>query len=376
MAVTETTKLSSDPPPAQKQADSYTYEEVSVHHTADDCWVIHNGSVYDVTEFLEAHPGGPDIVLMSGGKDITKIMKDPHEHEHSDFAVSMLEDYKVGALNMSHGDSDIHESDAGLGVADPDFLDITKPLWLQMWNNTFEKDYYMQQVHIARHIKDGSPAPIFGGVLENLTMTPWYMVPLIWIPVSMYMYSLALPTFGPAAMLPLYLLGIFVWTLFEYSFHRFLFHIDYWLPNHPKALAIHFIAHGIHHFLPMDKLRLVMPPTLFTILIVPVLSFFFLLRLPESLIWAIASGAVSGYVGYDMVHYFLHHGRPPTEYLRMMKTYHLNHHYKNWDLGFGITTKFWDQVFGTELFDNKAEKERVAAELALAASRSDSKKAQ
>lgn len=37
-----------------------------------------------------------------------------------------------------------------------------------------------------------------------------------------------------------------------------------------------------------------------------------------------------------------------------MKTYHLNHHYKNWELGFGITTKFWDQMFGTELFSNAA----------------------
>jgi hypothetical protein len=34
----------------------------------------------------------------------------------------------------------------------------------------------ISQVHIARHIKDGSPAPIFGGPLELLTMTPWYVV--------------------------------------------------------------------------------------------------------------------------------------------------------------------------------------------------------
>eukprot|EP01134_Creolimax_fragrantissima_P004721 CFRG4721T1 len=339
----------------------FTAAQISEHHTADDCWVIHNDNVYDVTEFLESHPGGPDIVLMHGGKDITKVMTDPSEHEHSEFAVQMLEDYKVGKLD-SKKNSSPNEASTGLGVPDPSFLDITKPLFMQMWNNTFEKDYYMKQVHIARHIKDGKPAPIFSGALELLTLTPWYVVPLIWVPVSIYMYSIALPYWGHAAMIPLFVAGIGTWTFFEYSFHRFLFHVDAWLPDHPKAFAIHFIMHGIHHFLPMDRMRLVMPPALFTILVVPTVSFF-MAFLPEVLVWAVASGGVFGYVLYDMCHYFMHHGRPHWEYLREMKTYHLNHHYKDWDLGFGITTKFWDQVFGTELFDNKAEKERLKNEI-------------
>lgn len=29
---------------------------------------------------------------------------------------------------------------------DPNFLDITKPLFMQMWNNNFTKDYYLEQV--------------------------------------------------------------------------------------------------------------------------------------------------------------------------------------------------------------------------------------
>jgi 4-hydroxysphinganine ceramide fatty acyl 2-hydroxylase len=76
--------------------------------------------------------------------------------------------------------------------------------------------------------------------------------------------------------------------------------------------------------------------------------------IPVQLVCAVGAGAIFGYVCYDMCHYFLHHGKPPIEYLRELKTYHLNHHYKNWELGFGITTKFWDRVFGTELFNNPA----------------------
>ncbi len=44
----------------------------------------------------------------------------------------------------------------------------------------------------------------------------------------------------------------------------------------------------------------------------------------------------------------LHHTRLPS-YVRDMKKYHLAHHYKNFDLGFGVTSKIWDYVFNTVL---------------------------
>ena len=44
----------------------------------------------------------------------------------------------------------------------------------------------------------------------------------------------------------------------------------------------------------------------------------------------------------------LHHTRLPA-YMREMKKYHLAHHYKNFELGFGVTSKIWDYVFNTVL---------------------------
>lgn len=50
-------------------------EEVLKHTGPDDCWVVINGTVYDVTSFLAEHPGGQGIILNNTGKDATAIFQ-------------------------------------------------------------------------------------------------------------------------------------------------------------------------------------------------------------------------------------------------------------------------------------------------------------
>ena len=48
-------------------AKQYRLEEVAEHNTESDCWVIVHGKVYDVTAFLDEHPGGPEYLIDSSG---------------------------------------------------------------------------------------------------------------------------------------------------------------------------------------------------------------------------------------------------------------------------------------------------------------------
>ena len=46
----------------------YTLADLKAHATEASCWVLIHGKVYDVTPFLDEHPGGFDIILSSTGK--------------------------------------------------------------------------------------------------------------------------------------------------------------------------------------------------------------------------------------------------------------------------------------------------------------------
>lgn len=68
-------------------------EELSKHNTQDDCWIAVHGKVYNVTPYLDYHPGGVDEMMRSAGKDGTELFNEVHQYVN--FA-SMLKKCHVG----------------------------------------------------------------------------------------------------------------------------------------------------------------------------------------------------------------------------------------------------------------------------------------
>jgi salicylate hydroxylase len=71
-----------------------TRDEVGLHNTRDDCWVIISGKVYDITEWAPHHPGGAGIARMYAGKEATAEFGDYHSAE----AVAHMAHFCVGDL--------------------------------------------------------------------------------------------------------------------------------------------------------------------------------------------------------------------------------------------------------------------------------------
>jgi 4-hydroxysphinganine ceramide fatty acyl 2-hydroxylase len=316
---------------------TFTSAEVQSHNTAKSCYITLGPNVYDVTDFLDAHPGGGELILEYGGKDATEILKDEISHEHSDSAYEILEEYHIGFVGAATlrkttttviesvtetGDGPVYtttgmsraedlsiDTDYSQDFKTHKFLDLNKPLLMQLWNSNFSKEFYLEQIHRPRHYKGGESAPLFGNFLEPLSKTSWYVVPIIWLPPVAYGAMVGATGLGSSwAAACYFIFGVCLWTLIEYLMHRFLFHIDNWLPDNRVGLTLHFLLHGIHHYLPMDKYRLVMPPTLFVVLAAP---FWKLAHAVFCYNWyaavSVFCGGVFGYICYDLTHYFLHH---------------------------------------------------------------------
>lgn len=75
----------------------YTLEDIRVHNMSNDTWLIIHDKVYDITSFLEEHPGGEEVLLEQAGADATESFEDVG---HSTDAREMLTQYYIGELHM------------------------------------------------------------------------------------------------------------------------------------------------------------------------------------------------------------------------------------------------------------------------------------
>ncbi|KAG5508306.1 hypothetical protein JIQ42_08228 [Leishmania sp. Namibia] len=167
---------------------------------------------------------------------------------------------------------------------------------------------------------------------------------------AQYQHAVAVSAFHPLFVLALFLSGVGLWTLMEYAIHRIIFHFERILPeplfDNPLSKSLHLLLHGIHHIIPMDPDRLVFPPALFVVACTLIYNGFGCL-MTGSCLDIMTGGLVCGYVLYDEIHYLLHHRDPTNLYFKDLKKYHHAHHYVDDTRGFGISSKFWDIVFGT-----------------------------
>ncbi|XP_070505602.1 uncharacterized protein [Chironomus tepperi] len=298
--------------------------------------VEYEEELYDLKKFIHKHPGGINILQHKNHKNIDTIFKDTN---HSIAAEYLLKEYK---LNSDSNNKDSLEH----------LVDWNKPMIAQI--SKLDNSYYeWVNSPVDRHLK------LFeNDILELFTKTPWYLPLLFWTPVIMFLIFIESSSFGTSfemysKTIMWVALGFCFWTLFEYIMHRFVFHID--VRRFPRLKTFHFIFHGNHHKVPFDEYRLVFPP--FPAAVIAIIGYQLLRGLhfcglishPVLFI----AGILIGFLCYDMTHYYIHFASPTNTYLYNLKRYHYKHHFVSYERGFGVSNKFWDGIFSTEIPLNK-----------------------
>lgn len=132
------------------------------------------------------------------------------------------------------------------------------------------------------------------------------------------------------------LAGLGSWTLIEYVLHRFVLH----------GIKPFCLWHAEHHRRPK---ALIYTPTIVTASINAALIF-----LPAFLVLgnlreasAFTLGILTGFLAFGVIHHAVHHWRLGHAWLKRLKHWHALHHHTKQGSYYGVTSIFWDRVFGT-----------------------------
>lgn len=179
-------------------------------------------------------------------------------------------------------------------------------------------------------------------LLESVSKVHFSVPLIVYIPIISYM---AYKTFALGNSILQYAsyfaFGLLIWTLTEYILHKHVFHF---VPKSAWGQRLHFIFHGVHHDYPMDRLRLVMPPSA-SLLIAAFFYFLFSLFFEPIHLYAFFGGFLLGYLIYDMTHYAIHHFNWKNPWFAKVKKHHMLHHYHDPSKGFGVSSSLWDFIF-------------------------------
>lgn len=75
---------------------AYTMAQVAQHKDGTSCWTAINGGVYDVTSWINQHPGGPEAILSLCGTDGSAAFNGQHGGERR--PAQELASFKIGTL--------------------------------------------------------------------------------------------------------------------------------------------------------------------------------------------------------------------------------------------------------------------------------------
>eukprot|EP01012_Entosiphon_sulcatum_P022210 TRINITY_DN2712_c0_g1_i1.p1 TRINITY_DN2712_c0_g1~~TRINITY_DN2712_c0_g1_i1.p1 ORF type:complete len:131 (+),score=20.81 TRINITY_DN2712_c0_g1_i1:276-668(+) len=108
---------------------SFTAVEVAVHNKEKDCWLIIDGQIYDVTSFLDDHPGGVDALVDIAGRDATDAFEAVgHSKQAHETMKRFVKGKLIGAIPKPKHNPTSSTPNAGIASKQQQGLGLNSPL--------------------------------------------------------------------------------------------------------------------------------------------------------------------------------------------------------------------------------------------------------
>jgi cytochrome b involved in lipid metabolism len=79
---------------------SFSISDVAKHNNENDCWIVIDGKVYDVTSYIESHPGGRVMANFCGQDGSLAFATKGKNKPHSPAAYEILKTLYIGDLSQ------------------------------------------------------------------------------------------------------------------------------------------------------------------------------------------------------------------------------------------------------------------------------------
>jgi len=147
-------------------AKQFSASEVANHNTATDCWIIISGKVYDVTQFLNEHPGGKKVLLKFAGKDATEEFNNLHN------VAEVMKKYGPQLCIGNVGDGKQSETAPTVAKSAPspkqkmvgpeafgELVPFGDPTWYQEWKSPYYSESHKKWRAALRQFVDKEVTP-------------------------------------------------------------------------------------------------------------------------------------------------------------------------------------------------------------------------
>jgi len=185
----------------------------------------------------------------------------------------------------------------------------------------------------------------------------------LWVPIVLLLVATAVLSDGSLlTLLGGAVFGVLVYSFVEYLMHRYLYH---WEPESRFWRTVTGDVgrrHMRHHREPERMHGAINDRQVPVMVVAGICTAGSVLLMPWPLgfgLMAIAAG-VTNYVLQEIVHFGTHHLPMRHPLLAALKRHHMLHHYRDWDMNFGLFWPFWDLVLGTHHTSRQHRRKRPA----------------